>query len=323
MEYLKSTNDYTDRTNEILTSLKENGCCFLGNGIFVVKNLDMPVGSMLSGCGNSTVLMFDTKADEGYAVKLNTFCSVKNMQISGSETDIELKEELGKRHGIMWSGNFSTDKGDYTERGTVNNLYIHGFSGGGITENNTGYATTAGLNVSDCYIWNCCAGVNIIYWSEFNRYTNVCSTHNYYGCINNGGNNVFVNCGFSKNVVGIYMYNIDHCSPNNSHGNFVGCTIDHSDNNNGFGIKLINMKNSHAFTSCQCFFSSIYIEDCDGILFSDFCSRGEEDRIVVKGGGAVSFNNCVWCNAPKIEIENNDSVYFNGCCLANGESFGK
>ena len=61
-------------------------------------------------------------------------------------------------------------------------------------------------------------------------FTNIMASKCLYGCINNGGNNVFVNCGFNSNITGFLIDNSRGQSNNNSHGSAIGCTFNHSGN---------------------------------------------------------------------------------------------
>lgn len=330
---LASSNDRTDRTEEIVHLLTKHGVCQLGAGDFYVKNLTMPEQSTLMGCGNATRVILDESVADGFAVRMQSLCTVKDFFLLGDPErgipapgtdkrtfeDVVISETLGTRHGIVWCGNYDKDQTDVPFRGAVANLTIRGFSGGGITEHNTGYSIQTGLNVSDCFIFNCGAGINIDYWSEFNRYTNVNCCRNYYGAINNGGNNVFANCCFSCNYLGMLMDNSRGQSPNNSHGSVLGCTFDHSDHNNGVGLRLIGMHNGEIFTNCQIFFSKIELENSDGIVFSNI-NFGREEQISITDGGVVQFNNCIFRTVPTVTVRNNPLVLFNNCFTRDGNA---
>ncbi len=317
MKLLTSTNDKTDRTAEVAELLAKEGSCRLGEGDFYIHDLVMPEKTAIFGCGNTTRVILDESVQDGFIFRMQTLCTLKDMMLVGSETEIELSETVGTRHGIVWYGNYNKDRTDFPCRGTVSGIHAHGFSGGALTQSNTGYATESGLNVSDCCFWNCCVGINIAYWSEFNRYTNINSGRNYYGVINNGGNNTFVNCSFSSNKLGMLMDNSQGQSPNNSHGGVVGCMFDHSDSNRGVGIRILSMKVGEVFDACQLFYSKIEVENSEGITFNNFnCGRNE--GITVKGGGLVTFNHCTFSTTPHITIRDNENVFFHDCRTRSG-----
>ena len=259
-QYLASTGNTTDRTADILAMLTANKICRLGPGVFYVNNLQMPEYSQLIGCGFITTVRFVDNAT-GSAIKMNSYCTVENLRVEGDSYAPTLSATVGSRHGIEWSGNYQSD-GTSKLRGIINNVYIRYFTGGGITCYNTGYGTDNGLIVNNAWIWQCGAGINVSYLSEYHRFTNINSHGCYYGCINNGGNNIFVNCDFSSNTeYGFVIDNSQGQSPNNAHGSCVGCVFNHEfhngTSNSGTGILIMNAQHGFIFTGCQIFFSKI------------------------------------------------------------------
>jgi len=311
-KYLAPTGNTTDRTADIQAMLSSTGVCHLGAGDFYVSGIDVPTGATLDGCGNATRVHLLDSVTDGCAVKLNQNSTLKDVRLIGSDSPITLSETVGTRHGILWEGNANGDKDSIPYRGTISNVFIMRFNGGGITCYNTGYGT-AGLNVSDCHITGCNAAINISYWSEYHRFTNVNATYNYYGCINNGGNNMFVNCNFSSNKMGMLMDNSQGQSRNNTHGSAVGCTFNHTDRNTGIGIKVLNCKNGFIFDGCQIFFSQINLQNSAGIVVSNTNFGAKNCNITVLDGGIVLFNGNMHQSAPDITITNNTHVVFENC----------
>lgn len=327
-DYLASTGDTTDRTNDILTMLQSTGICRLGPGVFHVNNLQMPVGSSLIGSGFATILRLSGTSD-GFAAKLNTNCLISDMQILGADSNPAsgFTSTVGGRHGILWQGTYHTDNNS-PSRAMVNNVWIRYFTGGGITLYDTGYTSINCIEVSNAFIYECCAGINISYFSEFSKFTNVRSSGCYYGCINNGGNNIFVNCDFSSNME--YAFVIDNSSgqsPNNSHGSCVGCVINHTAHggvaNTGTGILILNADNGFMFDGCQIFFSKIDIQDSDGVVVSNSNFGYDNCDISVNGGGAILFSGNMHQGASAVSVLNNSHVVFANCYVrSTGEAFG-
>ena len=143
-------------------------------------------------------------------------------------------------------------------------------------------------------------------------------TESLYGCINNGGNNVFTNCGFNSNKTGYLIDNSEGQSNNNSHGSVVGCTFNHSDKNQGIGIILLGAQHGYVFTGCQMFYSKIVLENSSNIVFSSI-NFGRNNDIIVKGGDLTMFANCAFANPPILSIENNELVKFVNCFTKHGE----
>lgn len=309
--FLASTGDSTDVTNSIETLLTQNGVCHLGAGVFYVSGVNMPNDTALIGNGASTIVILSGSSD-GYAVKMGNRCKVSDMTIMGASSNITLSSTVGNRHGILWEGNYTQSQSatDQPQMGIIDSVYIHRFSGGGITCYDTGYGTFNHLEVSNVYVWNCNAGVNISYWSEYHKFINVRTYACWFGCINNGGNNIFVNCDFSTCKQAFLMDNSSNQSPNNSHGSAIGCIFNHTNDNSGIGIQILNCDNGFVFSGCQIFFSQIDIENSEGIVVSD-CNFGSTNcDITITGGGAILFSNNMHQAQPTITISNNSNVHF-------------
>ena len=323
---LQSTQNNLDRTAEIESMLNERGACMLGCGVFCVSGIKMPDGTTIRGMGAATKLVLIDEVTDGAAVKLGSFCTVRDISVLGSQTESEIPTEVGSRHGILFEGSATEEhyKGAQPAHSMVSGCFISGFSGGGITCRCTGYSPESSLSVSDCQIFLCGAGINIPYFSEYHNFTGVKCNRNLYGCINNGGNNVFVNCGFDCNKTGFVIDNSYGQSNNNSHGSVVGCTFNHSDSNKGVGILLLGVSHGYVFSSSQLFFSKIIIENSTGLVFDSF-NCGREVEISVKGKhprgtGLVTFSGFAFNPAPKISIFDNDSVKFINCFTADGNA---
>ena len=312
--YLPSTNDDTDRTGEIQRMLERYGACMLGDGVYVVSGVDMPKSSALVGVGAATKVMLREDVRDGCAIRLNTYCTVKDMRVMGAAESIERPTQVGMRHGLMFLGNATPQQyGGQPRSSIIHGCLITGFTGGGITCRDTGYVTMCSLTVSDCHILNCGAGINIDHFSEFHKFTNVLSENNLYGCVNNGGNNVFVNCGFNSNTTAFLIDNSQKQSPNCAHGSAVGCTFNHSGGNKGVGVKILGAKPGYVFSGCQMFFSKIVLEDSWGVVF-DGMNFGKNMDISVKGGTLTLFSNSSFSNRPAcIHVEDNPHVKFVNC----------
>ena len=316
--FLVSTNDSTDRTLDIATILKETGYCQLGLGVFYVANLHMPIGSTLCGSGNATQIILSDSVIEGYAIRVNTKCTIRDLSIT-SLNSISISKNIGERHGIMFCGTYDSNKDSGGMLISISNIYISNFTGGAITCYNTGYPINANMGVSDVVISNCNVGINIAYWSEYHRFTNVVTNNCYYGCINNGGNNMFVNCAFNSNVIGFMIDNSKSDQINTAHGSVVGCTFNHSGSNTGYAIKIYNTSVGFIFEGCQFFYSKILLDRASGIVFAG-CNFGRGEGLEINQGGAILFNNCVYGTAPVVTIVDNEYTHFNDCYLRSGES---
>lgn len=320
---LKCTQDMRDRTAEIQEILRQQGCCLLEKGIYVVSGVIMPPGTTLAGAGKESILLLDPQMDSGCTVKMDSFCTVRNLTVAGSLEDLPLPSAVGERHGICFMGTATVEKPYGQPRNAViHGCFAHDFSGGGLTFRDTGYSVICCTTVSDCHIWNCGAGINIDHFSEYHKFTNVVASHNLYGCINNGGNNNFIGCAFDSNVEGFLIDNSQGQSNNNSHGSVVGCTFNHSNKNKGVGIRLLGAMHGYVFTGCQMFFSSIVVENSSGIVFDTF-NYGVNMDIRVVGGQLVMFTDSCFGNTPaSICITDNAIVKFQNCWTRDGQPIG-
>lgn len=318
--FLESTEDLSDRSAEIEANLAELGTCILGAGDFYVSGIKMPAGTSLMGLGKATRIILLPEIESGAAVEMNSYTEVKDMCIMGSCADIELPEKVGSRHGITFIGTATeTDYSGQLKNSIITGCHIRAFTGGGITCTDTGYSTSASITATNCHIMNCGAGINITHFSEYHEFTNILSSQNLYGCINNGGNNCFVNCGFDSNTTAFLIDNSHGQSINDSHGSAVGCSFNHSGKNEGIGIQILGAKNGYIFTGCQIFYSKVVLEEAAGVVISS-TNFGRAENIIVKGGGTVLLSDCVFGTPPVTEIENNDFVKITNCFTRQGEA---
>ena len=233
----------------------------------------------------------------------------------------DVTNDVGTRDGLIFEGLASTT-GAVPYRSTVEAVMFFNFSGSAIRCENTGLSPASCLNVSDVYAFWCGCGVNIAYWSEFNRFTNVSVDGCGYGCINNGGNNVFVNCAFNSNNVGILMDNSTGQSRNNSHGTFAGCTINHSGGNTGTAIKMVGMENGQIFSACQIFYGKIVIDRCVGVRFVG-ANIGRQVPMEITNSTVVVFSDCNMhsADASPLAQRGNTTLKFSGCYCKDGSVF--
>lgn len=310
---LTPTGDDSDRKSEIEAMLATFGCCELLGGDYYTTGITMPKKSTLKGCGVGSRLVLDDSVESGSAVYMDSLCSVENLEIVGALTPIELSEVVGTRHGISWVGVGSTT---IKEKGFINDIYAHDFTGGGITLNETGYSASGGLCISNCYVQNCNVGLNIARLSEFHKISNCDFVKNYYGVVNNGGNNSLSNCNISTNVFGIFMDNSSGTMNNNSHGNAVGCILQHNTIN---AIYINNMVSGFDFTGCNIDNGGVDLIAASRILFVA-CNFMASFSINIVDGGLILFSSCNMRDytEPHTIISNNNAVKFVNCYLSNG-----
>ena len=97
-----------DMTAAIEEKLNTYGACRLGSGTYLVSGVRMPPNATLSGLGRCTQLLLDPALEAGSTVSMDAFCCVKDLFLCGAEQKIELPEEPGARHGILYRGTATT-----------------------------------------------------------------------------------------------------------------------------------------------------------------------------------------------------------------------
>jgi hypothetical protein len=304
--------------------LTQTGVCNLAPGDFYVSGIDMPDNTAIRGCGTATnIILLDSAAD-GYAIKMGSRCLVDSVMISGGTSGPTITSTIGTRNGILWKGTVVPGDTNLVSvipmQGIISNCYIRWFSGSGLYCFGTGTGTSNCLNVINSYIRTCTVGINIAWLSEYHRFTNIDCRGCYYGIINNGGNNMFANCGFSKNIIGLLMDNTYGQSNNNSHGSFSNCVFNHiGENNDGVAIHIIGCTNGEIFTGCQLFYGEIVIEESDGIVFAN-CNFGGSSgtQISITNGGLIMYNGCCFKSSPTVIKLGNTATKFVNCYLRDG-----
>lgn len=318
--YIEAKNNLSDITEIIEKTLSEYGVCELGPGKFYVSGIKMPDGTSLFGTGAATKLILIDETENAAAIHLGSFCTVKNLYICGAEEKISLPDSVGKRHGILFRGDAGTSRSFECQpkHSIIESCFISSFTGGGITCDNTGYSPRSSITASNCHIFNCGAGIYIPYFSEYHEFTNILSTENLYGCINNGGNNVFMGCGFNSNVTGFVIDNADGKANNQAHGSAIGCTFNHSDRNKGVGIAVIGAKWGYVFSGCQLHYSRVIVENSTNISFNSF-NVGRDHSFEIKGGKLTTLTNCSFLVDANITVTDNDNVKITNCYTTNGK----
>ena len=206
--------------------------------------------------------------------------------------------------------------GENVSRGIVKDCWFSRFSCAGIILMSTGTPVDRPLTISNCCFWNSGCGILIDQNSEFNKIVNCTVTRNYYGMINRGGNNNISNCGFDGNTVGIDI-NGDY-GGNQGHGSIANCTLNHSDNNTGYGL-IIRDTGRMLVTNCNFYYSKIKFINGSGNVISN-CGFGQSAGLDVEGGSCSMLIGCMMrtANDFPISITNNNKIKFIECWTRDG-----
>ena len=263
----------------------------LGSGTYVLNRaITMPDNSCITGAGDSTIITAASGAD---AIIAGANCSIENVKL---HSDDGHTDSAGTTAGIRITGNYDSVPLKYNIK--ISNVTIDGFSLAGIYANKTGTWVGDSISAINCTIFNCYAGLFLEDYSEFGRYTNIMCRDNYIGLFNKSGNNMFVNCSFSNNTVGVYLWGDDgDNSRNNGHGSVIGCTINHSNNNSGFAVICKGIDgNGFVFDSCQIWYGKVQAENSTGIIFNNcmFGAYNTDTEIINYTANDLFLMNCLF-----------------------------
>ena len=292
---LESTGDSTDRTAEIRAKLNANGYCELGNGEFVVANLEMPAGTELRGQGYATVLKLDTSLTSGAAVIVNTNCTLKDMSIVGADAKITFTSEsvAGNRHGIRRSYR-------RTYNVNISNVRVRYFDGYGLYDVNGGTPVQGkddtqhgGMNVVNCFFDGCFACLYI--QSGYNTFSNCQCDNGFYGVYTYAADNTFTNCAFEDCLTNAYVKNFGVT--------FVGCLFENMESaRDGDALAVIDATMYPVkVVGCTFFYSgSIRVATTDSritacmALFEGCEFYNMALPIVCTSGRGILFNGCMF-----------------------------
>ncbi|MBQ5389810.1 MAG: hypothetical protein IIU58_02770 [Clostridia bacterium] len=325
----------TDMTGAIIAMLNSNGYCHLAPGIYYVSgNIDMPENSTLEGCGDKTIIRLLSSVTSGYIVRMHTRSTVKGIRFSGAYSAPNINtwtSDIGGRKGINFIGNRDGEDTGVTPS-TCTLCVIEDcrfeFLDSGFYGYNAGGGLQEGVICNNCYFYRCKAGINIDYWTEYCKFTNCVTFQCYYGCINNGGNNVFTACTFHA-TIGFLIDNSSGQKVNTAHGTVNGCTFNHIDNWNnpsqlgkGIAIKVLGTPNGFIFSNCQIWYGRVHIEDSEGIQITG-CEIGGLGSsgypfLEISGSGMVFVDNCLFKSMPVNAISG--SAKFTNCWTYDGNA---
>ena len=330
---LVSDGTQNNRVADILNVLSIKNTCRLGPGDFYVDMFAINAGKTVVGCGNTTRIIRLPSASSKYTVRLTQGASLQNVSLIGAINTITPSSAWNIWDndnpavcGIRIEG---TGSGNQVFRARIDGVTISSFAGPGIFIRRTGMATSGGCLISNSFVTNCNVGIVLADYAEFHRITGCIFQNNYYGTINNGGNNVFNNCDFSDNICGVLMDNSSGTFGNSSHGAFIGCTFNHIGpvpesgiRSGGNAIELNTMNAGEMFVGCSIFYGNVSLTASQGIIF-DSCNFGSQTPLNVTGGNLIMFSACVFrssggVNESPLTLTDNTSTKVNGCYYLSG-----
>ena len=313
----------TDMSIPIMEMLNQTGYCRLAAGVYYVRRgIDIPEGATLEGCGNKTEIRLLNDAKEGYCIRISKFNTIRDIKFSGGVDEPDISStEIGGRNGVEFVANRDGKEETSPDVSTsiLTGCWFENFKGSAIYGHNSGGWLQDSLIVSDCVIHHCEAGINLDYYTEYHKFSNIIVHNCHYACINNGGNNTFVGCTF-HGTVGFLIDNSKKDKKNSAHGSAIGCTFNHIDNWNhpdtaggGIAVGIYNTANTFCFEGCQIWHSSVVVEDSKGICFDGCAFSGTNSKIHTSDLSTVYFTDCIFYKTPDLEV--GDLTEFSGCHL--------
>ena len=291
-------------TSGIVETLETYKTIKLGPGSYRIANLAMPDNTTIEGSGDETVLVVDD-SNRGIIPGIN--CGIHNLKLI-SKTPGHATT-AGTECGIYIEGNGNSQPDKLNTK--ISNVTIEGFSGSGIEIRNTGYWCANSASIVNCTFINNYYGIYTNTYGEFNRVTNCLFYGNYYGIMNSSGNNTYVNCTITEKTTGIYIEGDgtaygDSTSYNNGHGSFVGCTINHSDQSNGYAVITRGVDNGFIFDSCNIWY---------GKVLCNPKRNGDKEQM-------IQFSNCLFGGGtPTFENFGCTRLLINGCTFKQAPVF--
>lgn len=283
------------KTKIIEETLAKHGAVQLVAGTYLIDDINMPDNTVIRGFGESTVLKA-WQTSNGIIVGAN--CTIENLRIT-SENGHTTSQGVGS--GIVVRGNHEDSPFKYHTK--IINVTIDGFGYAGIQGAATGYWVANSMSVVNCKMTNCYCGIVLEDYCEFNRITNCLCYNNYIGALIYSGNNTIVNCSLSNNTVGLYLDGeTAGYAGNNGHGAVIGCTINHSDNNNGYAIIARSITNGFIIEGCNIWYGKVLTdagqETSRGIMLQNCLFGGGTPEIVNWGADALLLMGCVFKATP-------------------------
>ena len=237
-----------------------------------------------------------------------------NITLNSQPKMYTLTSAIGNRFGIKW----------YTETsqsGVISDCLIERFDGAGILAMDSGTPVDNNVNILNCFVRNCAVGVYMKRDAEFIRVCNCTITRNYYGVLNRGGNNNIANCGIDGNVVNVQI-DADEGS-NNGHGAITGCSLNHADNNNGYGL-IVKDTGRMVVSNCNFYYAKVKLSNTNGNVITG-CGFGNAAGWEVEGGTCNIFNGCMVKNwnsdGTSVTITDNTKTKIVNCFNRNGTEY--
>lgn len=296
-KYLQTTNDFTDRKNDILARVNLYGACYLGAGDFYITPFSYSGDIFGSGMYETRLIYRNPEENsDTYAVRLLKNSTMHNLSLlnyHANGEDITPVED----YSLGLNGIYITSSGSQADpyfRCSIENVVIKNFEGCGLFVKDTGYAPSNGSHFANLHIYHCSAGIYLGEFAEFCKCTDCAVQYCYSGAVVMGGNNVLLGCNLSSNEIGLAMPDTDGygSSVNDAHGIIEACTIVHTGYytnqstgvaNDGYILKIGAQSSTEIISNCTFSNGKINVADrANGLMFVG-CDFKNNTRMTVDG----------------------------------------
>ena len=297
---------YGRHSTDITSLLQSGGYIRLAKGTYTISQpIVLPVHTMIEGCGKDTVIICSAISNS-YAFTLTSNCCIKSLLFEGGNGPNIPGADGGQDCIVI--GQTNTPANNVL----IDDVYIEEFSGYGIKGvKSSGYTIYSDpIRITRTQVSYCFVGVAFGVPCQYVQVSDCTFAHNNFGCANQDGNNLFVNCQFNGNTIGYYMNGSE--SPNwNAHGAVTGCQFNH---NTQYSIWLTNISAGQIFTGCVVFYGSLLITGSKQVQFvgCEFSWLDADSfQITSCTGTCVLANNIIERKTTSITLDIANIVMFN------------
>ena len=275
----------------------------------IATTIAIPAGRMLKGAGVDKTIISFTGANGSAISCQNGNEKILDLTIDGGLTT-RPSGYSGNTRGIVIET--EVNKPTYVE-----NVKVCGFDKDGILIQNRGYTSLCSIIADNLFLQYNGSGITFTEHAEYGVLTNSVVIDNYFGCVDSGGNNKIANCGFDRNVKGLYAGAVN----NDTHSDIIGCSFNHCSER---GAETDGINSMLTFTACQFFGAGqhdIYLYNSQAVSLVN-CMFGLNAKLALYKGSKETqiyiLNNCLFGNTPTITIGNGTEVKKINCYTQTG-----
>ena len=273
------------------------------------KVIDLPSGTYTTRTCEELQTLYLKGEGQNTIVKYNGSATFPMMRFNGAtnvtikdisfvmEHDSTIPNGIGTYVGLSFSNNCMNV--------VLDNLTMQGWNKAAVYITMTnGQTFTKNIKISNCNFDYNGYGLMLDKRAEYVQILNSSFGYSYTGVFNGGGNNMFSNCQFNSNFVGLELKGGDEY-PNNSHASATGCQFNHNTNTAIYARADIGFM----FSGCQIFYGYVNITDSVGTCFIG-CEFGEV-TIVDSGTTFNMFSNNLFQNNVTKQVTNEKCIFEN------------